>query len=108
MKHISENRRLAASVIYDLLNRIPPGKVSTYGDLAKAAGCPGAARAVGRILNANPYPVVVPCHRVVQSDGTIGGYAFGTQKKRDILLREGVKIVGHKVERFSEIRAVLN
>lgn len=88
--------------------RIPQGKVSTYGDIARAAGCPGGARAVGRILNANPNPITVPCHRVVKSDGSIGGYAGGTIMKKKLLKKEGVACVSNRIERFEELRAVLS
>jgi methylated-DNA-[protein]-cysteine S-methyltransferase len=101
------NRTLEAQKIYALLAQIPEGSVTTYGDLAKAAGCPGGARAVGRILNANPNLVIVPCHRVVKSDGSIGGYAGGIEMKKDLLKKEGVKCSSDRIERFDEIRAVL-
>src|SRR5919198_5295490 len=71
--------------VYDLLLKIPPGKVSTYGDLAKALGNPLASREIGRILGRNPNPIKVPCHRVVMSDGKVGGYKYGSNKKREIL-----------------------
>ena len=70
------------------------GKVSTYGDIAKALGMPLAARLIGQILHENPNPVVVPCHRVVHSNGKIGGYAYGSEKKRKLLEEEGVKFCG--------------
>ena len=70
--------------------RIPKGKVSTYGKLAKRAGIPGGARAVGRIMACNPYPLVVPCHRVVQADGGLCGFGGGLKMKRDLLNIEGV------------------
>ncbi len=65
--------------VYDLLLKIPPGKVSTYGDLAKALGHPSASRVIGRILGNNPNPIKVPCHRIVKSDGKLGGYRYGTK-----------------------------
>jgi methylated-DNA-[protein]-cysteine S-methyltransferase len=61
------------SDIYKLLIKIPAGNVSTYGDLAKALGNPSASREIGRLLGKNPNPIVVPCHRVVMSDGKLGG-----------------------------------
>ena len=68
---------------------IPWGRVLTYQEVARQAGRPKAYRAVGNILNKNRDPRV-PCHRVVRSDGTIGGYAWGTKKKIALLRKEGV------------------
>ena len=76
---------LKANDVYEVLVRIPEGRVTTYGDIARALGYPGASRAVGRILNMNPNPIVVPCHRVVMSNGRIGGYAFGKARKKKLL-----------------------
>src|ERR687892_1908577 len=80
--------------VYKMLLKIPAGKVSTYGDIAKALGHPKAARLIGRILHENPNPVVIPCHRVVHSNGKIGGYAHGSEKKRRLLEEEGIKFCG--------------
>jgi methylated-DNA-[protein]-cysteine S-methyltransferase len=91
--------------VYDILLTIPKGKVSTYGDLAKALGNPGASRHIGRILSKNPNPIMVPCHRVVMSNGKIGGYAFGTQEKKKLLQNEGVIFADeYKVNEFSKVR----
>jgi methylated-DNA-[protein]-cysteine S-methyltransferase len=68
---------------------IPFGKTCSYGDLATAAGYPGAARAVGNALNANRLPVVIPCHRVIAADGTLGGFGAGLKIKRGLLCLEG-------------------
>lgn len=70
--------------------RIPRGKVTTYGELAANLGRPGAARAVGNALAANPFPLIVPCHRVIRSDGTIGGFTGGEDLKRRLLELEGI------------------
>jgi len=75
--------------VYKVVSKIPKGKVMTYKQVAAAAGNPKAARAVGNILNKNPNPVKVPCHRVIRSDGDIGGYAFGKKKKANLLKKEG-------------------
>ena len=75
--------------VYDVVAGIPRGKTMTYGEVARRAGSPHAARAVGNIMHNNPDTKRVPCHRVVRSDGTIGGYARGTKKKAEILRREG-------------------
>ena len=71
---------------------VPPGRVTTYGDLARAIGRPNAQRAVGTALKNNPYVGVVPCHRVIRSDSHIGGYAYGSESKESLLLSEGVKL----------------
>lgn len=73
-----------------LLMQIPKGKVSTYRELAHALGTI-AYRAVGQAMNRNPHLIKVPCHRVIKSNGEIGGYALGTDKKRELLLKEGVQ-----------------
>jgi len=90
--------------VYVFLSKIPPGKVSTYGDIAKALGHPKAARAIGRIIANNPNPISIPCHRVVKSNGEIGGFAYGEQRKREILEKEGIKFQNRIVENFEEQR----
>jgi len=69
--------------------KIPYGEVKSYGELALAAGYPRAARAVGTVCRNNKYPIIIPCHRVVGSNG-LGGYAFGLVMKRELLKIEGV------------------
>jgi len=69
---------------------IPRGSVSTYGLIAAHLGGPKAARAVGNALAANPFPIIVPCHRAVRSDGRIGGFQGGPAMKRALLEREGI------------------
>ncbi len=64
---------------------IPLGERRTYQWVAKKIGCPKATRAVGNALNKNPYPLIIPCHRVVKSDGSIGGYAQGQKRKKYFL-----------------------
>lgn len=92
------------SDVYDLLLKIPAGKVSTYGDLAKALGNPSASREVGRILGRNPNPITVPCHRVVMSDGKVGGYAHGSDKKIKLLEEEGISFTGKIIGDFKKVR----
>jgi methylated-DNA-[protein]-cysteine S-methyltransferase len=70
---------------------IPRGWVSTYGLLARRVGAPGGARAAGRALATNPFPIVIPCHRAVRSDGSVGGYQGGGRMKRALLEMEGVE-----------------
>ncbi len=80
------NRR----VLRELAAHVPYGTVVGYQDLADRVGEPGAARAVGVAMGSNPLPVVVPCHRVVESDGGIGGFGGGLETKRSLLALEGV------------------
>jgi len=83
--------------IYKKLLDVPKGKITTYGDLAKAVGLKNGQRVVGKIINKNPYPVIVPCHRVVMSTGKIGGYAYGEHIKTKMLNDEGIKIQNGKI-----------
>ena len=83
--------------IYKKLLEVPEGKITTYGELAKAVGIKNGQRAVGRIMHKNPYPGIIPCHRVVKSDGKVGGYAFGQQVKINMLSKEGIKIKEDKI-----------
>ena len=74
--------------------RIPKGQTRTYSQVARAIGKPHAARAVGNALAKNPLAPIIPCHRVVRSDGKLGGYSAkgGADRKRKMLEREGVKL----------------
>jgi methylated-DNA-[protein]-cysteine S-methyltransferase len=80
----------------EAISRIPYGAVASYGDIAAGAGQPGATRAAGTACRTNPIPVVVPCHRVLRSDGSIGGYAGdmagGLDIKRHLLALEGARL----------------
>ncbi len=89
-----------AERVYRLTSQIPKGKVTTYGAIAKKLGKPRASRAVGRILGANPHPIVVPCHRVVRSDGGLGGYTSprGIEMKIELLTNEGVEIEDGRID----------
>jgi methylated-DNA-[protein]-cysteine S-methyltransferase len=89
--------------VYKKLLEVPPGKVTTYGELAKAVGLQNGQRLIGKIMNKNPYPVIVPCHRVVKSDGKIGGYAWGEKVKANMLTKEGIKIKNSKIISMDEI-----
>ena len=71
------------------LATVPHGHLTTYGALAKAAGRPRAARAVGTVMNRNPIPIVLPCHRVVGANGALVGYGGGLERKRLLLSLEG-------------------
>ena len=83
--------------IYKKLLEVPEGKVTTYGELAKAVGFTNGQRAVGKFMNKNPFPGLIPCHRVVKSDGKIGGYAYGEEIKINMLKIEGIKIKDGKI-----------
>ena len=83
--------------IYKKLLEVPKGQITTYGDLAKAVGLKNGQRAVGKIMNKNPYPVIIPCHRVVMSTGKIGGYAYGAPVKTKMLNDEGIEIQNGKI-----------
>ena len=72
------------------LSRLPFGRVISYGELATRAGSPRGARAVGAAMAANPMPVVIPCHRVIESRGKLGGYTGGVSMKKKLLTHEGV------------------
>ena len=88
---------LFQQAVYGVTAQIPQGRVMTYGDVARAAGRPGAARAVGLALHRNPFLGQVPCHRVVRSDGTVGGYVLGNREKCARLRQEGVSIQKQRV-----------
>ncbi|MEM0914450.1 MAG: MGMT family protein [Planctomycetota bacterium] len=90
----SPTRESFTDRVYDLCRRVPAGKVTTYADLAAAAGSPGAARAVGNAMRNNPDVPKTPCHRVVASDGRLHGYLGGLEKKARLLRAEGVEVVG--------------
>jgi len=81
----------------EVTKRIPKGKVATYADIAKAAGSPKAARAVGSALRKNKNLIIIPCHRVVRSDGFVGCYS-GKGDKTGLLVAEGVAVVNGRVE----------
>ena len=85
--------------VYAIVKKIPRGQVATYGQIAKAAGSPGAARAVGMSMKNNPDLKTIPCHRVVASDGKLTGYSAyeGIKTKRTMLTAEGVKFAGDRV-----------
>ena len=86
---------------YELLNKIPKGKVTTYKEMANALGTK-AWRAVGTAMAKNVNLINTPCHRVVRSDGTIGQYALGANKKSELLTSEGVKILNNKINNLDK------
>lgn len=74
-----------AKKVYNVLLSIPLGQVRTYKWVAKKVGNPKATRAIGQTLKHNPYPLFIPCHRVIRSDGNLGGYIFGKKMKRILI-----------------------
>jgi O-6-methylguanine DNA methyltransferase len=83
------------------VRKIPRGRVSTYGDIARFAGRPGAARAVGNIMRDCGRPDI-PCHRVVAAGGKLGGYGGDESRKRQLLLVEGVEFSGSRIKLTSQ------
>lgn len=83
--------------IFKKLLEVPKGQITTYGELAKSVGLKNGQRAVGKIMNKNPYPVIIPCHRVVMSTGKVGGYAYGERVKIKMLHDEGIEIENGKI-----------
>lgn len=81
-------------LVWDAVRAIPPGATRTYGELARLIGRPRAVRAVGRANGRNPVCLVIPCHRVVGSDGRLRGYGGGLGRKRWLLAHEGVRVAG--------------
>jgi methylated-DNA-[protein]-cysteine S-methyltransferase len=80
--------------VYEVARSIPPGRTLSYGEVAARLGAPGAARAVGQALGQNPFPILVPCHRVLAAGGKIGGFSAhgGTATKQRMLTLEGVPV----------------
>ncbi|AEM39452.1 methylated-DNA/protein-cysteinemethyltransferase [Pyrolobus fumarii 1A] len=98
-------RRLKAWVVYLLLSMIPPGRVVTYSLLARLANT--SPRAVGSLMRANKYPILIPCHRVVSASGDIHGFSLGGPKVKEKLLRiEGVKVENDRVPKRYIITSV--
>lgn len=81
---------------------VPKGHITTCGDLAKVVGLKNGQRIIGKIMNKNPYPVLIPCHRVVMSTGKIGGYAYSEDVKTKMLSDEGIEIINGSMENFTK------
>ena len=88
--------------VYKKLLEVPEGKITTYGELSKAVGLKNGQRVIGQIMKKNQFPVIIPCHRVVKSDGKIGGYAYGNQVKSKMLSLEGIQIHDGKIQDFKK------
>ena len=91
------------SLCYQALVKVPSGKVITYSGLAAMIGRPKAHRAVGTAMNKNPFAPEVPCHRVVKSNGDLGGFGGGSKLKIKRLQEEGVKVHNNKIVNFQSI-----
>lgn len=103
MKNKEHKTSQFQDLVYMATASIPRGKVSTYSNIAQKIGSPRSARAVGNALNRNPFAPKVPCHRVVRSDGSVGGFAGGKGNKIKILKKEGVEITAGKLVEFRKI-----
>jgi len=92
------------SLCYQTLKaKVPAGRVTTYGGLAELIGHPKAHRAVGSAMNKNPFAPEVPCHRVVKSNGELGGFAYDISIKIKRLQEEGVLVKEGKIVNFSQV-----
>ena len=97
------NRSEFPARVLSLVRRIPPGRVATYGDIARLAGYPGAARAVGNVMRTSKRPDV-PYHRVIAAGGRLGGYGGREALKRALLIAEGITVVGMRVRALDRFR----
>ena len=84
--------------VLKITKKIPKGKVATYGLIAEVLGNKFYSRAVGNALNKNPYPIKIPCHRVIKSNGLIGGFASGTENKEKLLKDENVFVKEGRID----------
>ena len=91
------------SECYEALKKVPKGKVITYAGLAREIGKPKAHRAVGNAMNKNPFAPKVPCHRVVKSNGELGGFADDINVKIKRLRKEGVEVLNNQIVNFKSV-----
>ena len=91
------------SQCYEALKKIPAGNVISYGGLAEIIGRPNAHRAVGSAMNKNPFAPTVPCHRVVKSNGELGGFAYDISIKIKRLQKEGVHVLNNRIVNFQSV-----
>ena len=89
-----------AEKIYKKLLQVPYGKITTYGELSRSIGLKNGQRIVGQIMKKNPFPVIIPCHRVVKSNGDLGGFATDINVKIKRLQEEGVMVSNNKIVDF--------
>ncbi len=78
--------------VLELTKKIPKGKVATYKLIAQVLGNVNLSRAVGNALNKNPFPIIIPCHRVIKSNGFVGGFARGIEEKVKLLKEENIRV----------------
>ena len=95
---------ILSTKVYRKLLYVPKGKVTTYGELSNAVGLKNGQRTIGMIMKKNPFPVIIPCHRVVKSNGEIGGYAYGKSVKSKMLTNEGIKIKDGEIIDFDKAK----
>ena len=88
---------------YELLKKIPKGKVTTYSEMARALNKNRAWRAVGNAMARNEQLIKIPCHRVIRSNGDIGSYALGRNRKSELLIKEGVAVINGRVENIETV-----
>ena len=89
IKFLKEPSKLEKAV-WEALTRIPEGETRNYSEVAEMAGYPRAVRAVASAIGRNPFPIQIPCHRVIRKDGGLGGFALGLKKKKELLKAEGI------------------
>ena len=90
--------------VYSLCRKVPKGRVTTYKEIGKAIGKKGQIyRAVGNALNKNPYAPQVPCHRVVASNGSLGGFGTGIANKKKLLKKENIQIKNNTIINFEKV-----
>jgi O-6-methylguanine DNA methyltransferase len=89
--------------VYNLVRRVPKGKLTTYGELAKALGCK-CYQLIGQVMARNPYAPEVACHRVVKSDGSLGGFGGGgdNKQKKELLEKEGITVENGRIKDFEK------
>ena len=88
--------------VYEKLLEVPEGRITTYKELANAVGLKNGSRVIGNIMKKNPFPILIPCHRVVKSDGKIGGYVYSERIKSQMLAKEGIKIKDGQIIDFDK------
>jgi len=89
--------------VYEIVKKIPKGRISTYKEVARALGNEKLARAVGQILRRNKDPMRIPCYRVVKSNGEVGGYSLGVEMKIKLLKEDGIEIEDGRIKEFDKL-----
>ncbi|MCD6484221.1 MAG: MGMT family protein [Candidatus Odinarchaeota archaeon] len=108
MKGVSTDIEKFRYFVYSILKELPAGKITTYGDLAKVVAGVQYSRLVGRFMRENKHPDIIPCYKVVKSDGTLGGYGLGLEKKIELLAKKDrIKVRNGKIVNFEKVRISL-